>query len=67
MGACGWMSVWVGVGCLCACGWVGGWGGGGRLQPYNVNVAAEAMARAAIAHREAILVTVRSLIHQRDR
>ena len=48
-------------------GWGGGDGGGGGWQPYNVNVAAEAMARAAIAHREAILVTVRSLIHQRDR
>lgn len=30
-------------------------------QPYNVNVAAEAMARAALEHREKILVTVRSL------
>ncbi|KAJ1487307.1 pyridoxal phosphate-dependent transferase [Baffinella frigidus] len=30
-------------------------------QPYNVNVAAEAMARAALTHREKILVTVRSL------
>jgi len=30
-------------------------------QPYNVNVAAEAMARAALKHREKILVTVRSL------
>jgi len=30
-------------------------------QPYNVNVAAEAMARSAIEHREKILVTVRSL------
>mmetsp|Transcript_14102 Transcript_14102/g.34479 ORF Transcript_14102/g.34479 Transcript_14102/m.34479 type:complete len:639 (-) Transcript_14102:74-1990(-) len=36
-------------------------------QPYNVNVAAEAMARSAIAHREKILVTVRSLLDQRDR
>ena len=30
-------------------------------QPYNVNVAAEAMARAALEHRDKILVTVRSL------
>ena len=30
-------------------------------QPYNVNVAAEAMARAALLHRDKILVTVRSL------
>ena len=30
-------------------------------QPYNVNVAAEAMARAALQHRDKILVTVRSL------
>jgi len=36
-------------------------------QPYNVNVAAEAMARAALAHREAILVTVRSLLAERDK
>jgi histidinol-phosphate aminotransferase len=36
-------------------------------QPYNVNVAAEAMARAALANREKILVTVKSLLDQRDR
>lgn len=36
-------------------------------QPYNVNVAAEAMCRAALANREKILITVQSLLDQRDR
>jgi len=36
-------------------------------QPYNVNVAAEAMARAALANRPKILITVKSLLDQRDR
>eukprot|EP00283_Hemiselmis_rufescens_P020966 CAMPEP_0173440546 /NCGR_PEP_ID=MMETSP1357-20121228/23109_1 /TAXON_ID=77926 /ORGANISM="Hemiselmis rufescens, Strain PCC563" /LENGTH=613 /DNA_ID=CAMNT_0014406043 /DNA_START=77 /DNA_END=1915 /DNA_ORIENTATION=- len=36
-------------------------------QPYNVNVAAEAMARAALANRSEILITIKSLLDQRDR
>ena len=36
-------------------------------QPYNVNVAAEAMARSALANREKILLTIKSLLDQRDR
>jgi len=35
-------------------------------QPYNVNVAAEAMARAALKHRPKILITVKALLAERD-
>lgn len=36
-------------------------------QPYNVNVAAEAAARAAIEHRAEILETTRGIVEERDR
>lgn len=36
-------------------------------QPYNVNVAADAAARAALEHRAVIFETVRSLVAERDR
>ncbi|MDZ7728461.1 MAG: histidinol-phosphate transaminase [Dehalococcoidia bacterium] len=36
-------------------------------QPYNVNVAADVAARAAIEHREEILPTLRALCQERDR
>lgn len=36
-------------------------------QPYNVNVAADVAARAAIAHRAEIFETVRCLVAERDR
>jgi histidinol-phosphate aminotransferase len=36
-------------------------------QPYNVNVAADVAARAAIEHRATIMETVRCLVAERDR
>ncbi|MBH76943.1 MAG: histidinol-phosphate transaminase [Dehalococcoidia bacterium] len=36
-------------------------------QPYNVNVAADAAARAALAHRDELLATVRTIVVERDR
>ena len=36
-------------------------------QPYNVNAAGDAAARAALEHREKIFVTVRALVDERDR
>jgi histidinol-phosphate aminotransferase len=36
-------------------------------QPYNVNVAADAAARAALAHRAEILETVRCIVAERER
>ena len=36
-------------------------------QPYNVNAAADAAARAALAHREELLATVRAIVAERDR
>ena len=36
-------------------------------QPYNVNAAADAAARAALAHRDELLVNVRAIVAERDR
>ena len=39
----------------------------GIKQPYNVNAAADAAARAALAHRDELLVNVRAIVAERDR
>ena len=36
-------------------------------QPYNVNAAGDAAARAALAHRDELLATVRAIVAERDR
>ncbi len=36
-------------------------------QPYNVNAAGDAAARAALAHRDELLVNVRAIVAERDR
>lgn len=36
-------------------------------QPYNVSVAAEAAALAALAHRDAVMETVRAIVRERER
>ena len=39
----------------------------GVKQPYNVNVAGDAAARAALAHRDEIFASVRAIVAERDR